>query len=64
LALAFPLILPTLTFPVVMRFAFAWITNNVGRWILILQVVIGLISALTTLGSYFSERRALSKHRE
>ena len=39
-------------FPPEMRFAFAWITNDVGRVILILQVVIGSISALSTMYSY------------
>jgi hypothetical protein len=39
-------------FPPEMRFAFAWITNDIGRAILILQVVIGSISALSTMYSY------------
>jgi hypothetical protein len=39
-------------FPPEMRFAFAWITNDIGRVILILQLVIGLISALSTMYSY------------
>lgn len=38
--------------PVNMRFAFTWINNNIGRLILILQVVIGSISALSTMYSY------------
>jgi hypothetical protein len=44
-------------FPPAMRFAFTWITNDIGKWILILQVVIGFISALSTIGSYISVRR-------
>jgi hypothetical protein len=32
--------------PTNMRFAFAWITNNVARIILLLQVIIGFLSAL------------------
>jgi hypothetical protein len=44
-------------FPAAMHFAFAWITNNVGRFILLLQIVIGFISALGTTASYISERR-------
>ena len=44
-------------FPVGMQFAFTWITNNVGRFILLLQIVIGFISAFTTMVSYLSERR-------
>ena len=44
-------------FPSAMRFAFAWITNNAGRIILLLQIVIGFISALATIASYLSERK-------
>src|SRR4030042_2723202 len=28
-------------FPAAMRFAFAWLSNDIGRWILLLQIVIG-----------------------
>lgn len=44
-------------FPAGMTFAFTWITNNVGRFILLLQIVIGFISAFSTMASYLSERR-------
>jgi uncharacterized integral membrane protein len=44
-------------FPVSMRFAFAWLTNNIGRLILLLQFVIGLLSSVTTMASYLSARR-------
>ena len=44
-------------FPSAMRFAFAWITDSVGRFILLLQIVIGFISALSTIVSYLSEHR-------
>jgi hypothetical protein len=44
-------------FPAAMRFAFGWITNNIGRWILILQVVIGFLSSVSTIASYFSTRK-------
>jgi hypothetical protein len=44
-------------FPVGMHFAFAWITNSVGRFILLLQIVIGSVSAFATIGSYLLERR-------
>jgi len=44
-------------FPSSMRFAFAWITDNVGRFILLLQIVIGFISAFSTIVSYISEHR-------
>jgi hypothetical protein len=39
-------------FPATMRFAFAWINNNIGRLILILQLIIGILSALSTMYSY------------
>jgi hypothetical protein len=45
-------------FPPGMRFAFAWINNDLGKWILVLQVIVGFISALTTIGSYVSARRS------
>lgn len=48
-------------FPPAMRFAFAWITNNVGRWILLLQVIIGIISSISTIASYLSMRRTEAK---
>jgi hypothetical protein len=44
-------------FPPAMRFAFAWITNNIGMWILVLQIVIGFLSSASTMASYLSVRR-------
>ena len=44
-------------FPHTMRFAFGWITNDVGKWILVLQVVIGFLSCATTLASYLGMKR-------
>jgi hypothetical protein len=44
-------------FPVAMRFDFSWITNNIGRLILLLQVIIGSLSSLSTIASYLSMRR-------
>jgi hypothetical protein len=44
-------------FPATMRFAFAWITNNIGRLILLLQVVIGGISSISTMASYLTVKR-------
>ena len=44
-------------FPAAMRFAFAWITNNIGRLILLLQVVIGILSSVTTMVSYLAVRK-------
>jgi hypothetical protein len=46
-------------FPVRMHFAFAWLTNGVGKIILILQVVVGFISALSITASYLAERGKL-----
>jgi hypothetical protein len=39
-----------------MRFAFSWLTNNIARFILILQVVLGFISGLATIVTYFRGR--------
>jgi len=44
-------------FPAAMRFAFAWLSNDIGRLILLLQIVIGFLSAFATLATYFSIRR-------
>ena len=44
-------------FPHSMRFAFGWINNDVGKWILVLQVVIGFLSCATTLASYLGMKR-------
>jgi hypothetical protein len=44
-------------FPERMHLAFAWLTDGVGRFILLLQVVVGFISALSILASYLAERR-------
>jgi len=43
-------------FPVSMHFAFAWLNNNVGRFILLLQIVIGFISALANIVSYLRDQ--------
>jgi hypothetical protein len=48
-------------FPAMMRFAFAWLTNNVGRFILLLQIVIGFISATATIASYISARKKVAR---
>ncbi len=44
-------------FPLRMHFAFSWITDNIGRLILLLQIVVGFLSALGTVAAYRSERR-------
>lgn len=44
-------------FPENMRIAFLWLNDNVGRIILLLQIIIGFVSALATLSSYLTERR-------
>jgi hypothetical protein len=44
-------------FPPAMRGAFTWITDDTGRFILLLQIIIGFISAFATIASYFTARR-------
>ena len=43
--------------PGAIRFVLSWITNDIGRVLLLLQVVVGPISALTTTLKYLSVRR-------
>lgn len=43
-------------FPEAIRFAFAWLNNNIGRFVLLLQIVLGFISAFSTIVSYLRER--------
>ena len=43
--------------PPPIQFAFDWINNDVGRFILLLQIVLGFLSGLATIGSYFKERQ-------
>jgi len=42
--------------PVAMRFVLAWVTNDIGKVVLILQVTVGSIGALVTTGIYLSVR--------
>ncbi|MFZ2095848.1 MAG: hypothetical protein WAV05_04340 [Anaerolineales bacterium] len=44
-------------FPARMHFAFVWLTDSVGRFILLLQVAVGVISALSNFVTYIRERR-------
>lgn len=44
-------------FPTSWRFSFAWLTNDVGRFILLLQIVVGFISAVAIIATYLSTRR-------
>jgi len=44
-------------FPSTWHFAFAWLTNDVGRFILLLQIVIGFISSMAIIATYISARR-------
>ena len=44
-------------FPASWHSAFAWISNDVGRFILLLQIVVGFISAVAIIATYFSSRR-------
>jgi hypothetical protein len=43
--------------PGVLRYIFSWMTDDIGRAILILQIVVSLISALVTMIQYLSVRR-------
>jgi hypothetical protein len=43
-------------FPTRMHFAFVWLTDPVGKFILLLQVVVGFISALSNVASYLKEQ--------
>jgi hypothetical protein len=52
-------------FPERMRLAFVWLTDSVGRFILLLQVIVGFVSALSITASYLAElRNESSKHME
>ncbi len=42
-------------FPPTIHFAFTWINDNIGRLILLLQIIIGFISALATFGGYLTD---------
>jgi hypothetical protein len=44
-------------FPSTWHFAFAWLTNDVGKFILLLQIFIGFISATAIIATYVSIRR-------
>jgi len=43
--------------PDAIRFIFSWITNDIGKAVLILQVIIGTVAALLTTFKYLSVRR-------
>ena len=43
--------------PGAIRFVLVWITNDIGKAVLILQVIVGLISAFLTTVKYLSVRR-------
>ena len=59
LAIVFPFDFAHLTdsLPYGFRILFSWITDDVGRFVLILQVIIGLIAAPVQLFTFFSIRR-------
>ncbi len=62
LAIVFPFNFAHLadTLPSATRFAFSWINNDIGRFVLIAQVILGVIVAPLTLITYFSIRRRAS----
>jgi hypothetical protein len=45
------------TLPGAIRFVLAWVTDDIARVVLILQFIIGPISALTTIWKYWSVRQ-------
>ncbi len=47
------------TLPTGLQFALSWITDGVGKLVLLLQVIIGPISALLVALKYFAARRRL-----
>lgn len=62
LAIVFPFNFAHLTdvLPGAIRFVLSWINNDIGRLVLILQVIIGLIVAPLTIITFFSIRRRAS----
>ncbi len=46
--------------PGAIRFVLSWITDDIARWVLILQVIIGVIIAPLTIFTFFSIRRRAS----
>jgi hypothetical protein len=59
LAIAFPFNFAHLAdpLPAALRFVIAWITDDIGRAVLILQVIIGLVTMIVTTLQYLSVRR-------
>ena len=43
--------------PSALQFVISWINDDMGRFILILQVLLGIIAAPLTIRKFFSERR-------
>jgi hypothetical protein len=44
-------------FPAATRFVLAWISNDIGKAVLLLQVIVSVFSAITTMARYFAVRR-------
>jgi hypothetical protein len=47
-------------FPTNIQVGFGWLNDQLGRFILLLQIIIAFISAFTTIGSYLTERGIVS----
>jgi hypothetical protein len=62
LAIGFPFDFSHLSdvLPGAIRFALSWITDDIGRFVLILQVLIGVIATPLTIFTYISIRRRAS----
>jgi hypothetical protein len=48
--------------PAAIRFVLSWITNDIGKAILLLQVIVCLISAIVTMRKYLAVRRREPAH--
>ncbi|HEX2908905.1 MAG TPA: hypothetical protein VHO69_18680 [Phototrophicaceae bacterium] len=45
------------TLPVSLRFALAWVTDDIGKIPLLIQVILGPVAGIPILWKYFSQRR-------
>lgn len=50
------------TLPEGLRFILAWVTDDIGRILMILQIIIGPITAVLAAWRYFSYRHQMPRH--
>ncbi len=62
LPIVFPLNFAHLTdvLPEVIRFMFSWLSNDIGRFVLILQVIVSVVAAPMGIFTYVTVRRRVS----